>query len=78
MSEVLSQEEIDALLSALSDGSINQELIQASDPQKVKLYDFKRPNKFSKGHFNSLLNMNSVSNFSKLVSNPVVSIILTV
>ncbi|MGI6631204.1 MAG: flagellar motor switch protein FliM [Bacillota bacterium] len=57
MSEVLSQEEIDALLSALSDGSINQELIQASDPQKVKLYDFKRPNKFSKGHFNSLLNI---------------------
>lgn len=57
MSEVLSQAEIDALLNALSDGSVNEETIRTSTPQKVRIYDFKRPNKFSKGHLHSLLNI---------------------
>lgn len=57
MSEVLSQAEIDALLNALSDGSVDEETIKMSSPQKIRVYDFKRPNKFSKGHLNSLLNI---------------------
>ena len=57
MGEVLSQAEIDALLNALSDGSVDEEAIKISSPQKVRVYDFKRPNKFSKAHLNSLLNI---------------------
>ncbi|RNC29559.1 MAG: Flagellar motor switch protein FliM [Candidatus Dichloromethanomonas elyunquensis] len=57
MGEVLSQAEIDALLHALSDGSVDEESIKMSNPQKIRVYDFKRPNKFSKGHLNSLLNI---------------------
>ncbi|NLI94178.1 MAG: flagellar motor switch protein FliM [Peptococcaceae bacterium] len=57
MGEVLSQAEIDALLHALSDGSVDEETIKMSTPQKIRVYDFKRPNKFSKGHLNSLLNI---------------------
>ncbi len=55
--EVLSQTEIDALLNALSDGSVDEETIRMSSPQKIRVYDFKRPNKFSKGHLHSLLNI---------------------
>lgn len=57
MGEVLSQAEIDALLNALSDGSVDEEAIKIVTPQKVRVYDFKRPNKFSKGHLHSLLNI---------------------
>lgn len=57
MGEVLSQAEIDALLNALSQGSVDEETIKLSSPQKIRVYDFKRPNKFSKGHLNSLLNI---------------------
>ncbi|MGI5901188.1 MAG: flagellar motor switch protein FliM [Desulfitobacteriia bacterium] len=53
--DVLSQAEIDALLNAISEGSVDQGII--SDPQKVKIYDFKRPNKFSKGQIDSLYNI---------------------
>lgn len=57
MGEVLSQDEIDALLNALSDGSVDEEAIKMTSPYKVKVYDFRRPNKFSKGQLNSLLNI---------------------
>lgn len=57
MAEVLSQSEIDALLNALSDGSVDEETIALSSSRKIKLYDFKRPNKFSKGQLNSLRNI---------------------
>ncbi|NLP44333.1 MAG: flagellar motor switch protein FliM [Peptococcaceae bacterium] len=66
MSEVLSQAEIDALLSALSDGVVDEETIKISSPQKIRVYDFKRPNKFSKGHLNSLLNI--YENFCRSLS----------
>jgi len=57
MGEVLSQAEIDALLNAISDGTVDEETIKMSSPQKIKVYDFKRPNKFSKGQLNSLFNI---------------------
>jgi len=49
MTEVLSQDEIDQLLSAISSGDVdNEESHQVSDRKNIKLYDFKRPDKFSK------------------------------
>lgn len=55
MSEVLSQNEIDALLSALSSGSVDaNELKQEQTRKKVKVYDFRRPNKFSKDQIHTL------------------------
>jgi len=58
MGEVLSQEEIDALLSALSDGQVDAEEIKTTKVQKkVRVYDFKRPNKFSKDQIHSLQNI---------------------
>lgn len=55
MSEVLSQSEIDALLSALSSGSVDaNELKEEQTKKKVKVYDFRRPNKFSKDQIHTL------------------------
>ncbi|KJS47207.1 flagellar motor switch protein FliM [Desulfosporosinus sp. BICA1-9] len=58
MGDVLSQAEIDALLSALSDGQVDVEEIQVTKSQKrIRVYDFKRPNKFSKDQIHSLQNI---------------------
>ena len=47
--DVLSQSEIDKLLSALSTGAVSAEEVKADEEQKkIKTYDFKRPDKFSK------------------------------
>ena len=47
--DVLSQSEIDKLLSALSDGTVSAEDVKADEEQKkIKMYDFKRPDKFAK------------------------------
>ena len=55
MGEVLSQEEIDSLLSALSSGEVDVEEMQNNTNEKqVKNYDFKRPAKFSKEHLRTL------------------------
>lgn len=44
MADVLSQNEIDALLSALSAGDLKPEEVQKEEEkQKVKKYDFKTP-----------------------------------
>ncbi|TFG64887.1 MAG: flagellar motor switch protein FliM [Spirochaetales bacterium] len=49
MNEVLSQDEIDQLLTAISTGDIETtEVAQTTDQRKIKIYDFKRPDKFSK------------------------------
>lgn len=55
MSDVLSQSEIDALLSALSTGELDAEEIKVEEKnKKVKIYDFKRPDKFSKDQIRTL------------------------
>ena len=54
MGEVLSQNEIDALLSALSSGELDAEQMQDTEEKKVKNYDFNRPAKFSKEHLRTL------------------------
>jgi flagellar motor switch protein FliM len=49
MTEVLSQEEIDQLLTAINQGDAEPEDFRpAADTRKIKIYDFKRPDKFSK------------------------------
>lgn len=54
MGEVLSQAEIDNLLSALSSGELDMDEMQGQDERQVKNYDFKRPAKFSKEHLRTL------------------------
>lgn len=54
MGEVLSQQEIDNLLAALSTGELDANDIQETEEKPVKDYDFKRPVKFSKEHLRTL------------------------
>lgn len=67
MSEILSQSEIDALLSALSKGEIRAEEIKNKETDnKIKVYDFKRPNKFSKEQLHTLSIIHE--NFARLLT----------
>lgn len=54
MGEVLSQNEIDSLLAALSTGELDADEIQKKDEKQVRNYDFARPAKFSKEHLRTL------------------------
>lgn len=54
MSEVLSQNEIDNLLAALSTGELDVDQMSEASEKQVKNYDFKRPAKFSKEHLRTL------------------------
>ncbi|GIM47809.1 flagellar motor switch protein FliM [Collibacillus ludicampi] len=64
MSDILSQSEIDALLSALKSGEVSPEEIRRDDEEKrVKTYDFKRAMRFSKDQIRSLSRI--FENFSR-------------
>lgn len=67
MAEVLSQSEIDALLSALSTGDIEADNVKEEEKQKIKLYDFRSPQKFSKEHIRTLELI--YDNFARSTSN---------
>lgn len=55
MSDILSQSEIDALIAALTTGEIKaEEIKKESQEKKIKVYDFKKPNKFSKEQLNTI------------------------
>ena len=54
MGEVLSQNEIDSLLSALNSGEFDAEEMKDSGEKQVKKYDFARPAKFSKEHLRTM------------------------
>lgn len=55
MAEVLSQNEIDALLQALSSGEVDvQEIKEEESSKKVKKYDFKNPQKIAKDQLRTL------------------------
>jgi len=55
MPETLSQNEIDSLLQALSEGNVSvEEIEETKASSRVKDYDFRRPNKFSKDHLRTL------------------------
>lgn len=55
MSDVLSQDEIDNLLSALNSGEFDPADGDVADEKQVKDYDFARPSKFSKEHLRTLV-----------------------
>ncbi len=54
MGDVLSQNEIDNLLKALSTGELDVDEMKKEEVRKVLDYDFKRPAKFSKEHLRTL------------------------
>ncbi len=54
MGEVLSQNEIDNLLKALTSGELDVNEIKDTEEKVVKNYDFARPAKFSKEHLRTL------------------------
>lgn len=54
MGEVLSQNEIDNLLKALSTGELDIDEAKNTEEKQVKNYDFARPSKFSKEHLRTL------------------------
>ncbi|KXH79989.1 flagellar motor switch protein FliM [Sporosarcina sp. HYO08] len=65
--EILSQNEIDALLSALSTGEMSaEEMKKEEQTRKVKVYDFKRALRFSKDQIRSLTRIHE--NFSRLLT----------
>lgn len=68
MVDVLSQEEIDALLTAISTGEDTTDEIKeyAQEQRKVKIYDFKRPDKFSKDQIRTLQMMHET--FARLTT----------
>ncbi|NMO96166.1 flagellar motor switch protein FliM [Paenibacillus lemnae] len=67
MVDVLSQNEIDALLAALSSGEMDADELKKEDTQKkVRSYDFKRAVRFSKDHIRSLTRIHE--NFARYLT----------
>jgi flagellar motor switch protein FliM len=67
MADVLSQGEIDALLSAISTGEMDAEELKKEDTEKkVRSYDFKRALRFSKDQVRSLTRVHE--NFARLLT----------
>ena len=65
--DVLSQSEIDALLSAISTGEMSADDMKKEDEvRKVKVYDFKRALRFSKDQIRSLTRIHE--NFARLLT----------
>lgn len=65
--DVLSQNEIDALLAALSSGEMDAEELKKEEAQKkVRAYDFKRAVRFSKDHIRSLTRIHE--NFARFLT----------
>ncbi|MCM3654078.1 flagellar motor switch protein FliM [Metabacillus litoralis] len=65
--DILSQSEIDALLSAISTGEMDaDELKKEESSKKVKVYDFKRALRFSKDQVRSLTRIHD--NFARLLT----------
>ena len=65
--DVLSQSEIDALLSAISTGEMSaDEMKKDEETKKVKIYDFKRALRFSKDQIRSLTRIHE--NFARLLT----------
>lgn len=67
MVDVLSQNEIDALLAALSSGEMDAEELKKEETQrKIRSYDFKRAVRFSKDHIRSLTRIHE--NFARFLT----------
>lgn len=71
MAEILSQEEIDALLSTIGKGEEEkEELSESLIEEKISIYDFKRPDKVSKEQIRAIKNLHDkfARNFSSKLS----------
>ncbi len=68
MAEILSQEEIDALLSAATteDEILTEEAIEHVEERSVNIYDFRHPARMSKDQLRTLKNLHD--NFARLLS----------
>lgn len=66
MQEVLSQQEIDSLLAALTSGDLKVEEVRRKHVFAVRPYDFRRPSKFSKEHLRTLQMLHQ--QFARLLS----------
>lgn len=67
MNEVLSQDEIDQLLQAISSGeNESDDFKPVSDTRRIKIYDFRRPDKFSKEQIRTVSNMHET--FARLTT----------
>ena len=67
MTDILSQDEIDQLLNAISSGDVQpEEFAQQTEQKKVKIYDFKRPDKFSKDQIRTVQMMHET--FARLTT----------
>jgi flagellar motor switch protein FliM len=67
MDEVLSQNEIDALLSAISSGEMDaEELKKEEQEKKIRVYDFKRALRFSKDQIRSISRIHE--NYARLLT----------
>src|SRR5699024_10624506 len=65
--DILSQNEIDALLSAITSGEMDaDELKKEEEEQKVKVYDFKRALRFSKDQIRSIYRIHE--NYARLLT----------
>ncbi|RDW19491.1 flagellar motor switch protein FliM [Oceanobacillus arenosus] len=67
MEEILSQNEIDALLSAISSGEMNAEELKKEEQEKrIRTYDFKRALRFSKDQIRSISRIHE--NYARLLT----------
>lgn len=74
MADILSQEEIDALLSTVAEDGIKEEKsedVLSYVPKKISVYDFRRPDRVSKEQLRSIRNLHDKfsRNFSSTLSN---------
>ncbi len=78
MADVLSQNEIDSLLSALSSGDVDvEEMKKESKDEEIKAYDFRRPDKLSKEQMRTLqmIHENLARILTTILSNPLRSMV---
>ncbi len=73
MADILSQEEIDALLSTVAEEGIKEDSVDELEyvPKKISVYDFRRPDRVSKEQLRSIRNLHDkfARNFSSSLSN---------
>ena len=76
LKQVLTQQEIDALLNAMTNGEMDDEiLLEKKEETQAKAYDFRRPTKLSKEYINTLFMI--FEDFSKFAGNQLSSKIRT-
>ncbi len=76
MGDILSQNEIDALLSALSSGEVSADKLEEEETRTVKVYDFKHPDRFSKDQTRTLQMLHD--HFSRLFATSMSAFLRTI